>query len=150
MKVRELQVFYRQRDDFPDLVVSRKGIVSPRTAVRFLAPILEPESVEVFGVLLLTTKHKMIAYHEVSRGTLDQALIHPREVFKAAFLANASAVILAHNHPSGEVLPSSEDRDLTERLVKAGTLLGIDVLDHLIIGWCGKYLSFKEQNLLST
>lgn len=148
MKVRELQVYYRQRDDFPELAVARKGVVTPKAAAQFLGPILSHETVEVFGALFLTTKHKVIAYHEVSRGTLDEALVHPREVFKAAFLANAAGVILAHNHPSGQVTPSPEDIDLTERLQKAGALLGVDVLDHLIIGWWGKYLSFKEESLL--
>ena len=89
----------------------------------------------------------MIAFHEVSRGTLDTTLVHPREVFKAALLANSSAIILCHNHPSGDPCPSPDDVHLTRRLVDAGTLLGVDVLDHIIVG-DGRYYSFKEAGRL--
>ena len=90
---------------------------------------------------------RVIAYHEVSRGTLDATLVHPREVFKAALLANAAAIVLCHDHPSGEPTPSPDDLQLTRRLVEAGTLLGVDVLDHVIVG-DGRYYSFKESGCL--
>ena len=101
----------------------------------------------MFAILWLSTKHRVIAYHEVSRGTLDATLVHPREVFKAALLANAAAIVLCHNHPSGEPTPSPDDLQLTRRLVGAGALLGVDVLDHVIVG-DGRYYSFKESGCL--
>ena len=110
--------------------------------------ILSDESVEVFLILCLTTKHSPIAYHELSRGTLDAALVHPREVFKVAFLANAACLILAHNHPSGDPTPSSEDLTLTKTLAEAGNLLGVKIIDHIIIGRDGGYHSFRERGLL--
>jgi DNA repair protein RadC len=89
----------------------------------------------------------VIAYHEVSRGTLDATLVHPREVFKAALLANAATIVLAHNHPSGNPAPSPDDMALTRRLIDAGRLLGVDVLDHIVIG-DGRYVSFRERGWL--
>jgi len=89
---------------------------------------------EQFWVLLLDTKHNVVGANCVSIGTIDASLVHPREVFKAAILANCSAIILAHNHPSGNVAPSPEDKDITMRLVSAGKILGIRVLDHIIVG----------------
>jgi hypothetical protein len=82
--------------------------------------LLQHEPVEVFAILMLSTKHQVIGYHEVSRGTLDSSLVHPREGFKAAILANASAIVLAHNHPSGNPTPSPEDHQVTQRLTRAG------------------------------
>lgn len=94
-------------------------------------------------MLCLSTKHRVIAYHEVSRGTLDSTLVHPREVFKAALLANAAAIVVSHNHPSGDPSPTIDDLEVTTRLVAAGEVLGIAVLDHIVIG-DGRYFSFKE------
>jgi DNA repair protein RadC len=76
----------------------------------------------------------VICWHEVSRGSLDRTSVHPREIFKPAFMVNASAVIVGHNHPSGDPEPSGDDFEMTERLVRAGHLLGLDVIDHIIIG----------------
>ncbi len=115
---------------------------------RFLFPILGHEAVEVFLIICLTTRHQLIGYHEVSRGTLDQTLVHPRDVFKAALLANSAALVLAHNHPSGDPTASAEDTALTARLQEASKVLGIEILDHIIIGGTARYLSFKEQGLL--
>jgi DNA repair protein RadC len=88
---------------------------------------LQDQPGEVFAILCVSTKLRVIAYHEVSRGTLDATLVHPREVFKAALLANAAAIILTHNHPSGDSIPSADDVQLTRRLVDAGALLGVEV-----------------------
>jgi DNA repair protein RadC len=98
-------------------------------------------------MLCLSTKHRVIAYHEVSRGTLDSTLVHPREVFKAALLANAAAIVVSHNHPSGDPSPTMDDLEVTTRLAAAGEVLGIAVLDHIVIG-DGRYFSFKEAGRL--
>ena len=79
---------------------------------------------------------------------LDSTLVHPREVFKAAMLANAAAIVLAHNHPSGDPTPSPDDMALTRRLVDAGRLIGVDVLDHIVIG-DGRHVSFRERGWLA-
>jgi DNA repair protein RadC len=99
---------------------------------------------EYFKTLLLNTKNGIIACEEVSRGSLNSSIVHPREVFATAIRRSAAAVILIHNHPSGDPTPSQEDINVTRRLVEVGRLVGIDVLDHLIIGdgvWC----SMKER-----
>jgi len=115
-----------------------------RAACALFAPRLQFESVEVFEVAFLDTKHKLIAIQTVGRGSLDTCIVHPREVFKAALLANASEIITAHNHPSGVAIPSADDLMLWNRLITAGDLLGIDVCDHLIIG-DQTYWSHKER-----
>ncbi len=103
---------------------------------------------EVFGILLVDTRNRVTGLHVVSMGTLNGSLVHPRECFKAAILGNAAGLILFHNHPSGDPTPSREDVGLTQRLFEAGRLLGIEVLDHLVLGDDGRYVSFKEQGLL--
>ena len=148
IRLRELRIRYVVRTDADGRPVALGRTLSrPRDVAHVLTTLLQDEAAEVFGILCLTTKHRVIAYHEVSRGALDATLVHPREVFKAAILANASAVILAHNHPSGDPTPSGEDTALTRRLVDGGALLGIEVLDHLIIG-DGRYCSFREEGRL--
>jgi DNA repair protein RadC len=97
---------------------------------------------EHFVVLLLDTKNRVIASPTISVGTLSSSLLHPREVFKPAVKASAASVVLVHNHPSGDVRPSAEDRAATRRLLEAGEIFGIEVLDHVIIG--ERYLSMKE------
>ena len=122
-------------------------IRSAADAAPALLALLEHESNEVFVMLCLSTKCRVIAYHEVSRGTLDATLVHPREVFKAALLSNAACLVLAHNHPSGDPTPSPDDQHLTHRLADAGRLLGITVVDHLIVGE-GRWFSFRDAGLL--
>jgi DNA repair protein RadC len=90
--------------------------------------------VEHFQALLLNTRRRLIRVEHISRGTLDTILVHPREVFKAAILANAAALVLVHNHPSGDPTPSEADIRVTRDLIRAGQLLRIDVLDHVILG----------------
>jgi len=90
--------------------------------------------VENFQVVLLNTRRKLIRVEQISQGTLDTLLVHPREVFKAAISANAAAIIIAHNHPSGDPTPSEADIKVTRDLIRAGQLLKIDVLDHVILG----------------
>src|SRR4051812_30889792 len=130
---------------------SRRSWDAPSAVLRkqhsTLMTLLHDEPSEVFIVLCLTTKFQVIAYHEVGRGTLDTVLVNPREVFKAAVLANAAAIVVAHNHPSGDPTPSPDDMDVTRRLSAAGGVLGIAVLDHIIVG-DGRYYSFKEGGLV--
>ena len=92
------------------------------------------EDREVFAVATLNTKNVITAVQVVTMGTLDASLVHPRETFRLAVHNNASSIIVAHNHPSGDPTPSREDRQVTTRLTDAGKLLGIDVLDHIIVG----------------
>lgn len=102
---------------------------------------------EVFILITLNTKNIVTGYFEVHRGTINTSLVHPREVFKRALLNNASNIIVAHNHPSGDPNPSKEDIQITERLKEAGNLLGINLLDHIIVG-DDKYISLKEKGVL--
>ena len=99
---------------------------------------------EVFTIVLLDAKNAIIREATVSEGTLTHSLVHPREVFQLAIRESAAAVILLHNHPSGDPTPSQEDRVLTSRLISAGQVLGIRVLDHLVVG-DGRYVSFADQ-----
>ncbi|MNI91173.1 hypothetical protein D3C73_1487960 [compost metagenome] len=85
--------------------------------------------------------------HEVSSGTLNASLVHPRETFKLAILANAASIIGCHNHPSGDPTPSPEDVEITERIRDAGSLMGIDLLDHIVLGE-GSFISMKERGLM--
>ncbi len=102
---------------------------------------------EIFKVLLLNTKNEVIMIDDVSVGNLNSAIVHPREVFNNAVRKSAASVILVHNHPSGNPKPSREDIDLTARLAEAGKILGIEVLDHLIIG-DGNFVSLKDKMLV--
>lgn len=88
---------------------------------------------EHFVAFHLDAKHQVIGYHIVSHGTVSASLVHPREVFKAALLANSHAVLIAHNHPAGSLTPSPEDIEVTETLIKAGDLMGVKVIDHIIV-----------------
>lgn len=106
----------------------------PEAAVRLLREENRLRDVETFQVLLLNTRRRLIRVVEISQGLLDTLLVHPREVFKPAIVANAAAVILAHNHPSGDPTPSEADITVTRDLIRAGQLLKIDVLDHVILG----------------
>ena len=121
-----------------------KAITSPPDAFSILEGYMQGLDREHFVVLLLDIKNKVIGINTVSIGNLDTSIAHPREVFKPAILSNAGSILLAHNHPSGDPEPSKEDIEITRRLVKAGEILGIDVIDHLILG-DGCYRSLKEE-----
>lgn len=110
------------------------------TKMRFLTK-------ERFIVLFLNTKNRIIGEQTISEGTLTGCLVHPREVYQSAILKHAAAIIVAHNHPSGDPNPSREDRELTDMLFKAGKTIGIPLLDHIVIG-DGIYYSFQENSLL--
>ena len=102
---------------------------------------------EVFKVVLLNTKNEIICDVDVSIGTLNSSLVHPREVFRQAIKRSSNKIILIHNHPSGSVEPSKEDKNITTRLIKCGEIIGIEVIDHIIIG-DGVYYSFKENMII--
>jgi DNA repair protein RadC len=146
MFARSIRVVYV--DHPPEGSTRTSPIHGPKEAAADLCHRLADEPVEVFGVLCLTTKNDVIGYHEVSRGCLNASVVHPREVFKVAVLENAAAIVLGHNHPSGDPTPSPEDLVLTNRLKDAGVLLGIDVVDHIVVGHDGRYVSFREQGRL--
>ena len=102
---------------------------------------------EQFGVVLLDTKHRLLRTTVLSVGTLDASIVHPREVFREATIGGAAAIVLFHNHPSGDPEPSRDDVVLTQRLVAAGVLMGIDVIDHIVLG-DARYCSFRERGIL--
>jgi DNA repair protein RadC len=110
-------------------------------------PILRHLKKEVFRALLLDTRHRVIKDLTISTGSINLNVVHPREVFNAAVRESAAALIVVHNHPSGDPTPSPEDRELTDRLIRAGEIMGIAVLDHLVIG-DGRYVSFLEQGFM--
>lgn len=126
---------------------ARLRFESPRDLATYLLPQFGAKPVEQFGVVLLDTKHHLLRTTLVSIGTLDSSPAHPREVFREATAASAAAVVLFHNHPSGDPLPSADDGDLTVRLAQAGRIIGITVLDHIILADT-KYFSFKEAGRL--
>src|SRR5215813_10423878 len=103
---------------------------------------------EHFVILLLNQKNRVTGVNMVSIGSLSASIVHPREVYKSAILSNAASIICGHNHPSTDCQPSKEDRAITARLVEAGRLLGVNVLDHVIISGTGKHFSFADANLL--
>ena len=107
---------------------------NPATVVDFMRETNRLQKVESFQVLLLNTRKRLIRAEEISQGLLDTILVHPREVFRAAITANAAAIILIHNHPSGDPAPSEADIKVTRDLIRAGQLLKIEVVDHVIIG----------------
>lgn len=126
-------------------VKTEKSTSSTERAKRVCSELLKDSPQEKFCVVLLDTKKKVIGVSVITQGTLDASLVHPREVFRPAILANASSVIIAHNHPSGDLTPSAEDREVYSRLEKAGTLIGIAVLDHIIVGFDDEALSMREK-----
>ena len=124
-----------------------RTISSPKDAYEMIKEQLEGLDREQFIIACLNTKNEPTNISVVSVGTLNKAIVHPREVFKTAILSNAASIMAFHNHPSGETTPSQQDIQLTNRLYGAGELLGIKLLDHLIIG-DGTFTSLKEKGYL--
>ncbi len=120
---------------------------SPREVAAYLLPEHGTHPVERFGIISLSTKHHLLRTVLISIGILDASLVHPREVFRTAAMHRAAAIVLFHNHPSGDPTPSADDVALTARLVEAGTLMGIEVLDHMILAG-SRYCSLKEMGRL--
>lgn len=125
-----------------------KNAKSPEVVVQIAKTVLkmDVQSEEIFVIYTLNIKNDITGIFEISRGSLNGSIVHPREVFKRAILQNAASIILLHNHPSGSSMPSGEDAEITKRLKECGELLGIKVVDHIIIG--EDWYSFKRDNEL--
>lgn len=134
-----------------DVVAEDNGPVLSSAAHVYALPLVRDEILtsdrEIFGCLHLNTKNRLVSWEIVSIGTLSSTIVHPREVFKAAIMANAAAVIFCHNHPSGDPEPSLADIELTKRLAKAGDVLGIDVFDHVVVTDTG-FVSLDQRGIL--
>ena len=124
-----------------------EAITEPRSAVEYLEAALSLSDRESFGALFLDNKHKVLGFDVIFEGTIDQAPVFPREVARLALIRNATAVIVAHNHPSGDTAPSREDEKITKELTDALSLVGLRLLDHIIVGRPGEYSSMKELGL---
>ena len=121
-----------------------RQVRSAADVAALLTPLIADLDRETFLVAALDGRNRLAGINTVSIGSVNVTLVHPREVFKPAILLNAAAIIVAHNHPSGDPTPSPEDRALTARLIEAGRLLGIEVLDHLVLTASGEYRSVPE------
>lgn len=130
------------------LVDDRPVISTPDDVVGICGPQLRGADREHFWTLALNTKNRLIRIIEVSVGSLSASIVHPRELFKDALRASAASVVLVHNHPSGDPTPSGADIQLTRRLVKAGDVLGVEVLDHVVIGDNGEHASLRDLGLM--
>ena len=126
---------------------NRPSVSSPQDAANLVMSDLRYLKKETLRSILLDTKGRVIAVKTVSIGDLTSSIVHPREVFKDAVLASAASIILAHNHPSGDPTPSVDDVNITKRLIAAGEILGVDLLDHLVIG-DGTFVSLRERDLV--
>lgn len=124
----------------------RETVKTPEDVIALVRSRLRGKKKEYFLALMLDTRNQLIRVAEISVGSLDSSIVHPREVFKEAVSASAASVLFAHNHPSGDPEASEDDINLTKRLAEAGEIMGIDVLDHIIIGE-QKYLSLKREGL---
>ncbi|WP_458123832.1 RadC family protein [Paenibacillus sp. Z3-2] len=127
--------------------IQSTSIRTPRDAADILMEQLRYLQKEHFVCLFLNSKNHIIAQETLSMGSLNASIVHPREVFRAAIKCSSASIVCAHNHPSGDPTPSPEDIQITKRLIEAGAIVGIDVLDHIIIG-DGTYVSLKEKGLV--
>lgn len=122
-------------------------VTSPTDIVNLIMEEMRFLKKEHFRIAILDTKNHIITIEEISIGNLNSSIVHPREVFNIAIRRSANSIILIHNHPSGDPTPSREDINITNRLIEAGSIIGIRVLDHIIMG-NNRYLSFKERNII--
>ena len=129
------------------MLVENKKVTSPKEVYKIIAEYLKGVDREHLVLITLDTKNVITSITTISIGSLNTSIVHPREVFKTAILSNAASIILAHNHPSGDSTPSKEDINITDRIKESGKILGIDLLDHLIIG-DDSYISLKEKGIL--
>jgi len=151
-RVRELVCAYRPLRDATGRMVdiATLALSTPRIAAKTLAPLLAAEPVEVFAVACLSTRHRLLAWHVLSRGTRASTPVSIPDVFVPACLTpGTTALIVVHNHPSGDPTPSADDARLTLRLCAAADVLDVGLLDHLIVGDAERYYSFREAGTLS-
>ena len=137
IEVREVEYTYE----------SRPKISNMEDVAKVVKPLIADTNKEFFITLYLNTKNGILRQEVISIGSLNSNTVHPREVFRTACIVSASGIIVAHNHPSGDPMPSREDIELTKRLVESGKMIGIEVLDHVIIGQDRNY-SFKDAGML--
>jgi len=123
-------------------------ISSPKDCANIFKKFIGDYDREALVVLTLDTKNKINSITVASLGSVNSSIVHPREIFKTAILSNASSIIISHNHPSGNCSPSKEDISITSRLKECGRILGIELLDHIIVGEDNNYISLKEKGLL--
>jgi len=135
-----------RRGDYVELL-DKQPMVNPDKVFNMVKSKLKDKKKEYFLTLLLTTRNQLIKTAEISIGSLDTSIVHPREVFKEAIAASAASLILVHNHPSGDPKPSEDDISLTRRLIETGEIIGIEVLDHLIVG-DERYVSLKKEGII--
>ena len=128
--------------------IALKKVCSPEDVAWLMIPEMKGLDREHFKAILLNTKNGILKIVTVAIGSLNAALVHPREIFKAAVSASAAGIIVVHNHPTGNPEPSREDRDLTERFARCGDLIGIDLVDHIVIGG-DSYVSMRERGLVN-
>ncbi|MTI68771.1 MAG: JAB domain-containing protein [Firmicutes bacterium] len=127
--------------------VETKKITSPLDVSNLLMDDMKNLKKEYFKIIMLNTKNRIISIEDISVGSLNSSIVHPREVFKSAIKRSSASLILVHNHPSGDPEPSKEDINITKRLVECGKILGIKVLDHIILG-NNRYVSLKEEDVV--
>ena len=139
--------FCEVRTQYRVLMEERPLFATPASVAAWLMGQFDGEPVECVGVLCLDIKHRATRWEITSRGTLDTAMMHARDIFRTAVAQNAAAVIVAHNHPSGDPEPSRQDIETTTRLKAAGELLGVGLLDSIIVGGA-RYFSFQERGKL--
>ncbi|EEH99447.1 DNA repair protein RadC [Clostridium sp. 7_2_43FAA] len=130
------------------LLYGRRKISSPSDAVEIGRSMLDGSDREKLLLCCLNTKNEPTNLNIVSIGSLNSSIVHPREVFKLAILGNSASIILFHNHPSGDTTPSKEDINITERIKEAGKIIGIELIDHIILGDENKYTSLKEKGII--
>ena len=148
-KASRLKVAFELGRRLSDFSPAKKTILrSPVHAVDYMQSRLKLKKQEIFLVVLLDIKSQVIKVEEISKGGLAKSIVHPREVFKTAIRASAAGIILGHNHPSGNTTASPEDINITNKLIEAGNIIGIKVIDHLIIG-DNNYLSMREEGLIN-
>lgn len=130
------------------ILYANRKISSPNEAVDLLRNLLEDCDREKLIVCCLNSKNEPTDISTVSVGSLNSSIVHPREVFKIAIMSNSASIIVAHNHPSGNAEPSKEDINITKRIKESGKILGIEMIDHIIIGSNNNYKSLKEEGLI--
>lgn len=147
MKLEKVLEVVRIKQVVQETETERFQIKSPDDAIDFIQEMIGDEDREVFLVVCLNTKNEVMAVHRAHVGSINSSVVHPREVFKSAILNNATSLIFSHNHPSYNCTPSREDIEVTKRLVATGQLLGIEVLDHIIVGE-NSHCSLREKGYM--